>query len=276
MKVLIGLSIWIISLHASAQIQSGTTIVLMSTKDEIVVTADSRAFNASIDLDDSCKITALGNRLLIAATGEAFARNSDERLAWDAHTIGRNVFDEISKEESGEPLAVRVANAWGNKIKEKLQNDLNINPNEVLLGAKSNSLAHILVAGFDHDKPVWVAGQITYRVNPAGVYEAGYSVLHISTTSGDVALGYTDIANEFLADKTPRAIRWRNNLHGNPGDDPIAVGLIEAVRLAIKYTPPIHYGNRTLYPVGGPIDAVRLSRSNGIQWIQRKPNCPKN
>jgi hypothetical protein len=48
---------------------------------------------------------------------------------------------------------------------------------------------------------------------------------------------------------------------------------IEAVRLSIEHYPLVNIGGRMVQPLGGPIDAVRLRRTNSLEWIQRKESC---
>ena len=136
---------------------------------------------------------------------------------------------------------------------------------------------NVLFAEFDHGSPLMVSGDITYSIGTNGEVET-FFLFHPWTTSPvAIHLGDYELADELFSRQTPRAVAWANSLQVRKDDpDGIAVRTIEAIRFSIENHPAIDVGNgMTLRPIGGPIDAVRLS-PKGIEWLQRKPNCPKN
>jgi hypothetical protein len=83
-----------------------------------------------------------------------------------------------------------------------------------------------------------------------------------------VAIGEANIAQEFADGKTSRSQSWENNLRFQMTGLGIREKLITAaekmVELTEKYQPSM---------VGGPIDTVVVSRTSGVEWIRRKPEC---
>jgi hypothetical protein len=89
-------------------------------------------------------------------------------------------------------------------------------------------------------------------------------------------LGRRDVANELIAGITPRSTQWRQEFAFTkvPSNDPIAIPAFEVVQVSIYHYPLVNIGGKMLPPIGEPIDLTRLRRSSGIDWIQRKENCP--
>jgi hypothetical protein len=266
----------VLPLTALAQIEFGTLILLDSSPDEIVVAADSRAYSASTQFDNRCKITALGNQVIFAASGKTALPSADARIEWDSHTIARDIFRRLRAKKTNQPMPMRLAKAWGRQVQKKLELDIQRDRKETLSGVKDDLLTSALFAGFDQNAPYIVTGFITYGRAPNGSMYTHFSIGAVSRRAAAVQLGKTDIATELFAQKTERAIQWRKSLRIENADDRIAIPVISALQFSIENYPPIDLGGRMVPALGGPIDAVRLTRTQGIQWIQRKPNCPEN
>jgi hypothetical protein len=270
----------LVPLIAGAQLETGigTLVILESTQDEIVVAADSRMHVQQRELDDRCKITALGNELIFAASGTTQFFFPDPRFAWDAHTIARNVFRRLSQERTKEPMPLRLANAWRDEVKKKLKADLRRDPQETIQGAYENSLIDAIFAGFDGNSPLIVRGSITYTKTASGQFETNFSISDLFREPGVEMIGHSDVAYELFEGRTDRAHQWRHDMKARirKDDDPIAFVAIDAVRFSMANQPLEKIGNEMVQPIGGPIDAVRLKRMGGIDWIQRKENCPSN
>ena len=265
-----------VSLNAFAQFESGTLIVLNSSPDEIVVAADSRAVNAVGQSDDSCKIAALGGELVFASSGKSALVSDQASLAWDSHVVARNLFLRLSARRTKQPMPMRLALAWGKKVEEKMQSEIRRDPKGILLGAEDNTLITALFAGFDHNAPFFVTGTVTYETEGGVPTRARFSITGVKK-SGSAELGKVEIAHELFGQHTERARQWFSNLQKEMyvTDDGIAAAAISAVKMTIDHYPAVQLGNRMVKVVGGPIDAVKLT-PQGIQWIQRKPNCPKD
>ena len=257
--------------------ESGTLIVLNTSQDEIVVAADSRSYSVVAQFDNRCKITALGNQLIFAASGNTgYGPNDGRPLEWDSHTIARAVFLRLSRETATQPMPIGFAEAWGNEVKNKFQGDIERDGLEgVLFGAEGDTLTSAVFAGFDGDAPLIVTASITYSISAKGHADVAFAITDVFRRPKAVFMGRQDIADELFTGKTPRSLQWRQDLAmmRTPGDDPIALPALEALRFSIEHYPLVNIGGKMLPPIGGPIDAVRLSRANGIEWIQRKDNC---
>jgi hypothetical protein len=272
----------LVPLIASAQIKTGTgtLVILNSSQEEIVVAADSRMHMASAhrDFDDRCKITAFGDELIVAAAGTTYSFAQGGRVVlWDAHTIARKIFDGLSKERTQEPTPLRFAKAWGNEVKEKLKADLVRDRQETLQGVPGNLLANAIFAGFYHGSPFIVVVEITFSITDNGQIETEFSLDTFEEPVWEM-IGHSDVAYELFEGRTDRAHEWWHDMKARirKDDDPIAFVTIDAVRFSMANQPLEKIGNEMVQPIGGPIDAVRLKRTGGIDWIQRKENCPSN
>jgi hypothetical protein len=87
-------------------------------------------------------------------------------------------------------------------------------------------------------------------------------------------VGRFKTAFQLFDGKTQRAIEWANGLHTEEGLDDNSVPAVEAIRYSIDHDPPVKVGNRMIFPVGGAVNAVKLTSDN-VQWLLRKPTCPK-
>ncbi|WP_260735978.1 hypothetical protein [Tunturiibacter lichenicola] len=279
MKTILSLMIFVLALRAGAQVEAGTLIVLDSSLDEIVVAADSRAYSTFWQKDDTCKISAFGNELIFAASGIGGSLSPDKNAAWDTHTVAKGMFVSLSHKRTAEPMPLRLAKAWGEEVKKKLEESLAKDPKILSLqGEDGNILTSGLFAGFDGGFPLTVLAQVTYAISADRHITTSLSIGPPTRLPMERFLGKTDIAEEFFEQKTDRSRKWTKDLSKNahPSRDPLAANVIGTVRISIENEPAINLGNRMLSPVGGPIDAVRLRRASGTEWIQRKPNCPAN
>jgi hypothetical protein len=274
MKLLL-LCFFLTSLNAAAQVKSGTLVILNASQDEIVAAADSRVYTPVTQFDNGCKITTLGNQLIFAASGTT-GYGSPERgsLYWDSHAIARNIFLRLSRKKAKQPMPIRLARAWGQEVKKKVEADLKQDgKDEVFFGVEENRLTSAVVAGFDNGSPLIVTVALMVVISARGSTNVSSAIADIFTTPRAVSLGRVDIANEIFYGKTPRAIQWRSDLALMRTGDPIAVPAIKAIEFSIEHYPLVSIGGKTLPALGGPVDAVRLSRAKGVEWIQRKDNC---
>jgi hypothetical protein len=276
MKLFFHCVFFLASLTAAAQKESGTLIVLNASQNEIVVAADSRSLSEVAQFDNRCKITALGNQLIFAASGDTGYGPTDGRsLYWDAHTIAQMIFLRLYREKTAKPMPVRLAETWGKEVKSKLKSDLKRDKQGTLCGVEDNTLTSALFAGFYDGSPFIITGAITYSISPNGVVATSFSITNIFRRPQAVFLGREDIANELFTGKTPRSVQWRQSvaMMTTPSDDAIALPAIEAIRFSIEHYPLKNIGGELLPPIGGPIDAVRLTQAKGVEWIQRKESC---
>lgn len=84
--------------------------------------------------------------------------------------------------------------------------------------------------------------------------------------------GKGEVADEHIYVRTERAKEENNRWRDWSKEDPQTFHARIAARL-VELTIQHHPDKKS---VGGPIDAVTLSLADGIQWVQRKPECPAN
>lgn len=275
MKIAIALILACAAPQICAQVETGTFVVIRSSQKEIVVAADSRAIVGGAIDDNSCKISALGDNLIFAAAGETGVTHKSRGLSWDSRTTARDLFLRLSRQRADEPMPIRLAIAWGNEVKTKLK--IEATHNKAISKGKTPGmdLTSGVFAGFYENAPLIVVGGITYEVNSGGVFDPQFSIRSIYRTPQTVILGDTAIAAKLGAPATSRSQRWIRSLPFSP--DPIARFAIGAVNFAIQYSPTRIGGNgRYVSDIAGPVDAVRLVRFAGPEWIQIKPKCPKD
>ena len=264
------------SLNASAQIEAGTFIAVNSSRNEIVIAGDSRSTDHFSKFDDRCKVTALGNRLVFAASGFTAASSSPGGPpAWDAHTIARNLFLKLTgeNENTAQPLPVRLADAWGNELERKLVLTFNWD-RKALANAEGDELSEVVFAWFDEGKPFIIVGRIKYDIGPDGNVYVRFDKRGSLGAGTSVMLGDGDIGRELDLHRTLRARRWVKTLPVSR--DPLATRTIGEVQFAIDHSRKIRVGGESVPVIGGPIDAVRLTQDKGIEWLMRKPGCPSD
>lgn len=269
-------TIILLPLHAWSQVPHGTILVLNAEEGEAAVAADSRGFIGDRELDDMCKISALGNKLIVGVTGHSgYFRNG--KVTWDALTIAHQIFRRVSLKATTQNLPLEFANAWGLSLKKQLWIELHSRPSGTLGVVKDNAYINGLVVGRREGKEILIYVVIvTYR-NLGARHIADYQVTPINPPS-TLAMGLVDIANEFKEGETERARKWKEELTHEKMNATeqlrIAIPAIGIVNLTIRYSTPQKIGTSLLNAVGGPIDAIKMDRAGNINWIQRKKNCP--
>ncbi|MGO9270797.1 MAG: hypothetical protein ACLQOO_11185 [Terriglobia bacterium] len=277
--VFAGILFLLVSLHAIAQVEAGTLVVLNSSQDEIAVAADSRTHNATTYIDNRCKISALGNELIFAASGKTgYGPLGGANLVWDSHAIAHDKFRMIAHNKRTQNLPLRLATSWGRKVKRQLQLDLIHDRDETLSGVVGDTLTSALFAGFNAKGISIITGKITYRFTPKGKPITTFTITNEFERPRAVFIGDTGIADEFSASTTTRAVQWRQeaSIQAAKAQDAVALFAIKIVDLSIEYSPGMIIDGKIIPSIGGPVDALRLVRGHGIEWIQRKANCPAN
>lgn len=273
---------YVFSLNASAKSERGTIVALRSSQNEIVVVADSRTIVGMRHFDDRCKITALGNQLIFAAsnyTGSVDINSATGRAShvqWDAHAIARRDFFVLANKVTPNDLPVKLATAWGKDVKRDVEEDLARNKRSVLSVLDGDTVTQAFFAGFDNGKPIVVESAITCmgRKNP----KIRFAIERIEHGRIMTFIGEDAIAHEFIKDQTPRAKQWNQEakIRAATLGNPLWFYPDFVVYLTIHYDPGTMNDGMLIHDVGGPIDVVLLRKGKGIKWLRRKPNCPPN
>jgi hypothetical protein len=221
-------------------------------------------------------ITALGDQLIFAASGTTGNAGFKGIAPWDAHTIARDVFRKYAAKRRQQPMFSSISQEWAKRVKNHIKVEVKKYRNEVLPWIIGNSFISAVFAGFYNGSPYITIAAVTYDVSEDGKGKVQSSITKTITKPTSVMLGRNEIADELFAGKTERAQEWRKSLTPVTTDDGYAFAAIKAVEFSIENYPLVNIKGEMLPPLGGPVDAVRLRRTGGIDWIQKKENCPAN
>jgi hypothetical protein len=194
-------------------------------------------------------------------------------LDWDSFTIAENFFRRFSLERTTEPMPIRLAQAWGNEVKNKLRADM-LYEQDLAATRTGSDFTSAVFAGFDNHGPLIVVGTVRYTVDSFGAIDTNFVINDIFRHPQQLMLGATDIGAEIQKKSTPRVKQWMSKIPSST--DPVVALAIHEVNFSIRYSPPVTINGKTFSAEGGPVDAVRLTPFKGIDWIQIKANCPKN
>jgi hypothetical protein len=256
----------------------------------VIVAADSRVnFGDGKFGDSACKITALSDELIFAATGivadDSYLIPKDLRFA--AIAEARNAFMAVKSEHDNSETTDRsvvekVADRWGRLMTMRFQDASPVRLQEWLKNVSTQhepAFVMGIFAGLDSNGEIAVSTEHIDYIKPrkgsaVSVVVAPMTVspepTEVATTEG---YGMTEIVREVLggtSDFAQHAATELENLHKNsPSEDYDRLMAIRLVELTIEYHPRHQF-------VGGKVDAVELRRGGKISWIQRKDNCPAN
>lgn len=241
---------------------SGSLVVLNSAEDYIAIAADSKGFSQKGVSYDRCKIVALDNWLVYAATGyTSRADTSQIGGTWNASFLAKQAYRSLAKNPRHE-LIPKLAEALGASLASRLDQSAEAHPEgwpPVLVTA--------LLAGFDEN-----GKRIIIQVDAmrTGERHVGYTARLVPDYVPAVVSGETAIAEEYTAGRTPRSQSWQKSMAFENAKlglkEQVIEGAEKIVALTEQYDPTL---------VGGPIDTVVISREAGVTWIHRKPDCAK-
>jgi hypothetical protein len=280
---------------ANTQIETGTIVVLVTSKDKVALAADSRATLGNGRHEDQfCKILALGNNLIFAATGVGVLSTPSlpANLRFDVRDELRLAYESPPDPrfpDSG--FTIGVINGWWERIQYRFMNAvrwLQQNAPEELAGLRDSNMPQDsfvlgIFAGVEPSgdlitrAPVFKYGKINrgwLKIDHDFPYLTGMATPRASDPMQEAAFSYNEVANRYIYGQTPEAQSerrsWNDMLIRNPA---IGIGYVAVriVDLDIAFYPAP--GNRY---IGGRIDAVVLKRGGGIEWVQRKEGCPAN
>jgi hypothetical protein len=270
----------ILRLQAVGQVESGTLVVVNATRDEVVVAADSRTHTSTQYADDRCKVSALGNKMIFAAAGKTAHGPFDRptKWTWDSHAIARSTFASLLHKRSKNSLSLDVANAWASEVRKKLFQDLRREPDETLSGVKDDTLVTAMFASYTESGDISIVTvRITYRATQGKSPTTAFIIDRVMREPQLFSFGETAVFSEII-NKTERGVAWKRELDSRfpKNGDYTAFLAIGVVELTAEHLPPKHFNGFSLVVVGGDIDALRLKRTGGTEWIQRKTNVQTN
>jgi hypothetical protein len=279
---------------ARSQVRSGSIVVMSRSRQRVIIAADSRVnFGGGKYEDTSCKITALSDKLIFAATGIVGDSSYllPGGLRFDARGEANRVFIQYSQAPANFldlGTVGTIASNWGAAMAEHFRAAAEASPASLEQWLKRVELSHEptfvvgVFAGLEPDGEISVYSvNVEYAQSREG---AAPSEPYLLTSMpvpddlpGDVSLltpfGMSEIVNEIREGKTDRAkqeINARDLLQNTLSAEAFARSqAIRLVDLTIAYHAKQEF-------VGGRIDAVELRRAGKLHWLQRKENCPEN
>lgn len=258
-------------------INMGSVVIFRYSKNVFVIAADSHRVDKTGPHDDECKIFALNGHLLFGSTGVASVEGAGPLPQFNAIEDARSVAKALERAGVKTDLAREASGQWARKMKVYFDSW----PQQTLqwvihaMGNEPGLACGVFASGDPSgDVSVFVSRIVAEEARPPSSTPTIRAVIDqapISIAIETGACGIADIASEFLAGLSQRAIveqnRWQvwRNTFGEDAESKIAIRLVE---LTIQF-------DRTRL-VGGPVDAAKLERNGEVHWIQHKPNCPEN
>jgi hypothetical protein len=247
----------------SGHLVTGSLVVLNSADDYIAIAADSKSLSRKGASYHRCKIVALDNRLVYAATGYTSRADASQiGGTWDASALAKQTYRSLAKNPRHE-LIPKLAEALGASLAPRLNQSVEAHPQE----GWPPILVTALFAGFDENGKRII---IQVDVRKTGERHVGYTSRLLPDDVHAVLSGETAIAQEYTAGRTPRSQSWQTSMaFENAGlgvKEQLIQGAEKIIALTEQYDPTL---------VGGPIDTLVISREAGVTWIHRKPECAR-
>jgi hypothetical protein len=293
-RIILLIAVLLLAALAGAQVRSGSIVVLGRSRQRIVIAADSRVnFGDGKYKDSSCKIAALNDQFIFAATGIVGDSSYllPENLRFDATEEARRVFRQYSQtpENSfGLGKVGTVASNWGTAMAKHFRDAAQVSPGSLREWLKRVDRSHEspfivgVFAGLESDGEISVYSVNVDYVQPRGGPASAEPFFLTSMPFSDdfpddfpliTPFGIPEIVHEVSDGKSDRAKQELNNrqlLQKTLSAEAYARNqVIRMVDLTIAYHPKQEF-------VGGKIDAIELPRAGKVHWVQRKQNCPEN
>jgi len=258
-------------------------IIVGVAKDKIVVAADSReSTDAGVYGDKGCKITALNDKLIFGAAGLTKFLPIGGIVGWDVVRDARAALADIKIRDRDNPgdFMGRVASNFGARARTNISKSF---PRNLIPGLVDNK---VLVGGYfigsDEVGNLTIFEVFVREKIKDGSRGFGFTTTKIVASKEAIYftnIGESDVFDEFVAGKSQRSLVWRQQIRTYARQHGIAdIDMAEAmmlVDLTGSYGQEKVSDRSTVQLVGGPTDAIELRRGKGVQWVQRKPNCPQ-
>ena len=267
-------------LGAVLQLQATESIiVIMHAEDGLVVAADSRQIDEETGAtsDTACKILPLGDKMIFAAVGQELPvpEGSDGRgLEW-IYSEARLAFKQVQSQKARDPDAnpvEDVALAWKDAIQAVLEETFFKHPDSFVQMPRNGYLLRGVFGGLDPKGDVSLL-EVSVKPKHAPKFEVLTGHIASGPQLAHVALGNTDILDEFTRARTDRArteaAQQERELANLDSAERAARTATRLVDLTIGLLSADHAA------LGGAIDLLELRRNGEIHWRQRKDICTK-
>jgi hypothetical protein len=273
---------------AMGQVKIGTTLIVGYSKDKVIMAADSRVTHLDGRVeDDQCKIITLGNKLLFGTVGiEGFRSKTALIHSWEAVDEARRAFAQESVRRSG---SIEMMSAyWARSIQGDLAEQVQYNPEAAIHSIETygSVLIYGIFAGRNPDGNltsfvVMVScenkvDQIPCSADLIRKNQARLTVQKIDFPEPEPRVKFEafGVSSTFLKfENSPEQLSagdlkvWNSVPLRSAIKDPDAKRAVKFIDMTILRD-PLKEG------VGGDVDVVKLTRSDGVTWLHRKQNCP--
>lgn len=270
-----GLLLLLIPCECARCQQRGTTVIVVgSSKDKIILAADSRATKGDgSHKDDFCKIVELGDDVIFAATGIVSDSSGilPEDIKFDVYSAARKAYSEI-KEKSprakmslivGKSLSDRVALQWSNDFGSHMVAAAKVS--DWINRPNGGRIIGIFVATEAKEMDAVVA---TLNCTPQNIKincEMEKGPIEIPDVICFEPFGTIDVVQLALLHTSNewRQFQKKRSENSDQADIEFAIRLVELTEDFSAFKKD----------VGGKIDAVEVRPGKKPYWIQQKCEC---
>jgi len=272
--VLAVLAVLILPSFAQAEdIWGGSIVILKYTRERASIAADSRVNMVRMVgnqgyRDDYCKIVTLSNNFLFVSAGAQGLETRRFGASWSVNELAGGALRTVTL-LGLENIVEETARRWMNSLSFHMKQIAPSLRKAVLQEVGNRILVQGIFIGVEKGSvSAWRASILEVNSLVRGKLQA--------LEPSIAALGRSDIFHEFVIEETnpsERAKAERANWeHELVSKDPAERDILTVIRL-VDLTIAFESRSET---VGGPIDAVELTRDGKIHWFQRKANCLTN
>jgi hypothetical protein len=247
---------------------SASIVLMLFTRDRVVVAADSRAHGGSRFYDSVCKIIQIEPRTFFFATGKAMVVDVIKKTeSWSSVSVAREAFSD-SNTLDGYGF-VRFIVTWTEMMRTAYQDRLIKNRKDLLAGLTDYTISQGFFGRWDSSGLRVYLVQLNYAQGSGPIV---HSITRQSDTVEDTISASGDptaimLANEFFANTTLRS-REANAKFRKLFADPKAINydayrLQAAIQSAIEWT--FEKGD-----IGGKVDVMTLDKGGTINWVSQK------
>jgi hypothetical protein len=265
---------------AWSQTERGTIVVVIGFRDgPVAVAADSLAYTGNGDTRNICKITTIGDKLIISATGYT-GHESNGKWDFSALANAHEEFNRFQRQQiATKNFASKFVDSWKQSLVDKLNQELKVRPDEVTTDSVSDDLMSAIVVGLDENGLIstWIIRMKYKKIGTGGIVALSMPVERKFELPYYVAAGKNEIAREAYAATTIRGKKWNHELWegsaGLPVNQRSTYWTRRLVDLTITNHPSEIIGFHQLKTVGGPIDSLTIDHTGRIRWGEHKPDC---
>jgi hypothetical protein len=263
------------------QTKSGTAIVMLFSKGEIVFAAESRVVLAGKSIhyrDDACKVRAIKNKFIFASAGVNGFEPEPGKAgnAWSAYDEPGKLVDQLPDMDDA---VYGLAELWGKSVEQRLNRALLVNPGPMMHFLQMDGGKKLTTGVFAGRTK---QGQfVMYRAVldcdcTDKTKHAFLTILPVPLPDhrASVVIGTREalaLWDELVNEKSDRARASTDKFGADHssmrGPELLGAAAVAGLEFVLKYAQS--------EDIGGSIDAIEMNSGGDIYWIQRKANCPE-